>query len=378
LKAGLSEDQFKSIQPKHLNFGLLSKNSCETMSVRCLAAYHNLVFDTDGQVRICCNSSQTLEVEGPLDQALTNPCAAIIQQDLDNGRHHPNCNQCWREERNGDRSYRHSYNEMYPDFDWVPQLKTAHVQWDNTCNLTCVYCGPKFSSSWASLLDVRDGYRSPLQFSDHTLSGLDMITLAGGEPTLSKPNAEILARLLTINPDCEVIVNTNLTQPLDSGVSLLLQKFSRSKIIASFESTQNRFEYIRHRAKWENFSNNLIAVKNQVQTLQANMIFFPLSAGAIDQTLDWAFEHINPAEIYLNDYHGDALTWNRVGKPQLDNMVDKILKYADTAPINLAQELRSKCQQMQSDQTQTNMPWLDNFDKLTNQDHKSIFSELYQ
>jgi len=348
------------------------------MTLKCAAAYHNLVFDTDGHARLCCNSTEALISEGGVEHALTGQHAHTIQQDLDLGRPHKNCEICWREESHGDRSYRHSYNEMYPMFELKPVLRTAHIQWDNTCNLTCVYCGPKFSSSWVSLMGERQAYRSPLKFSDETLSGLTMITFAGGEPTLSKPNLDILNRLLIVNPDCEVIVNTNLTQPIKGPFFDQFLKFKNSAVIASFESVGARFEYIRRGASWTEFESNFVELKNLVGKLQTNMIFFPLSAGAIDQTIDWALQYVPDTEIYLNDYTGSALTWDQVGKSQLDVMVKKIVSYADTLPTRLQNELKSKCQQMISDRNTTDITWLTHFDQLTKQDHRTIFTELYQ
>lgn len=348
------------------------------MTLKCLAAHHNLIFDTDGHARLCCNSTETLIIDGRIEQALTSQHARSIQQDLVNGKANKNCDVCWFEESHGDRSYRYSYNDMYPEFDLEPVLKTAQVQWDNTCNLTCVYCGPKFSSSWVALTNQKLVFRNPLQFDEATLSKLKMITLAGGEPSLVKSNQALLQNLRRVNPDCEIIINTNLTQSLDNPVFTEIFKFENSTVIASFETTDIRFEYIRRGANWKNFERNFMAIKDRVKKLQTNMIFFPLSAGTIDKTIDWTLKHISPDEIYLNDYTGDSLTWNKVGKSQLDNLVKKILQYSNNLPDKLRNELESKCQQMKSSVDQTNIEFLNRFDLLTNLNHRSIFTELYQ
>ena len=34
-------------------------------------------------------------------------------------------------------------------------LNTIDVRWSNLCNLSCVYCGPEFSSKWASELNIK-------------------------------------------------------------------------------------------------------------------------------------------------------------------------------------------------------------------------------
>jgi organic radical activating enzyme len=70
-----------------------------------------------------------------------------------------------------------------------------------------------------------------------------MITLAGGEPGLIKSNVALLDRLLEINPECQIIVNTNLTMVKSNPVFERLIKFKNSG--STFKSDSNKKKYLK-------------------------------------------------------------------------------------------------------------------------------------
>jgi sulfatase maturation enzyme AslB (radical SAM superfamily) len=345
------------------------------LTTTCLAAHHNLIFDTDGSVRLCCNSTQPLNFIKP-EEALYSSKALNIQTALSNGVAHENCTVCWREQARGDRNYRDNYNEMYPEFDSKTSLKTVHIQYDNTCNLHCVYCGPRFSSSWNSLRGEKISYRQPLEFSDQILSELCMVTLAGGEPTLVKSNIILLERLQQINPDCEIIINSNLNYSNNSVINKF-SKLNNVTVIASFENIGLRYEYIRGSGSWKLFKNNFEHLADSGIKLQASMILFALSAAEIGNAIDFALTCIHPDQIFINDYEGNQLDWSKVGKKQIDVLAKNIVKYSQSSPDFIKHQLLSKTQQMVSTAEHTYFKFLDQYDNLTNQNHRSIFTELY-
>jgi len=350
------------------------------MQTSCLAARHNLILDSTDRVTLCCNSTQNLDfANGLVDQALVGHKAKEIQQALDQGLAHVNCDRCWREQQQGTRSYRESYNDMYPEFSDLkaPQLKTIHIQNDPTCNLSCVYCGPRFSSRWADLLGHAEPMVKTLNFSDEALHNLSMITLAGGEPGLIKSNVALLDRLFVLNPTCQVIVNTNLFQINNPVFNRVLQ-FANNTVIASFESTGPRYDYIRHGSNWTQFSRNFANIAKQVQRLQASMILFPLSVADLPNAVDFALDHIPATEIYINDYEGSKLAWNQVGQPALNTLKENLVGYAQGADPAIQAQLLSRLPQMTSTVSVTDLADLDHFDQLIGQDHRQLFQELYQ
>jgi len=349
------------------------------MQTKCLASKHNLFLDSSDRVTLCCNSNEVLDFDNSIvDSGLVGTKAKEIQIALESGNLHQTCNRCWQEQANGTRSYRESYNDMYPEFELIEtaQLKTIHLQNDPTCNLTCVYCGPRFSSSWAGIRGMKDPMLKTLTFSDEALANLSMITLAGGEPGLVKSNVAILDKLLHVNPACQVIINSNLYK-IDTPVFDRVFKFENATVIASFESVNDRYNYIRRGSEWQQFSSNFVEVSARVQKLQASMILFPLSIGTISQAIEFAQQHISVGEIYINNYHGNLYEWSGMSKYVLNDLKARLYEYAITLDGSIRSQLLTRLSYIDSSADVTYFPHLYDFDQLTGQNHREIFTELY-
>jgi organic radical activating enzyme len=270
---------------------------------------------------------------------------------------------------------------MYPEFSELKtqQLKTVHIQYDNTCNLSCVYCGPEFSSKWAGLLNEKTLFRQPVDFSDQVLASLHMITLAGGEPSLVKSNINLLTRLLKLNPACQVIVNTNLFNIESNPVFDLLFQFENSTIIASFEDVGDRYEYIRNGSSWKQFSQNFTTASKRVKTLQASMILFPLSIGGIHNAINFALEYITPNEIYINDYYGNNFLWEHVAKHNLDRLQQNLTEFAQTLDMSIQNQILSRVDLIKSSALTTHFPGWDRYEQyLIKKNYSNIFPELFE
>ena len=95
----------------------------------------------------CCKSSpiifdKTTKIEQvflKLDEQKNN---------LLNGIKDSSCNYCW----NGNEELRRIKLDHW---DNTFNVRSLELNIGNTCNLTCVYCGPKYSSKWAK--DLKDG-----------------------------------------------------------------------------------------------------------------------------------------------------------------------------------------------------------------------------
>ena len=349
------------------------------MQTKCLASKHNLFLDSSDRVTLCCNSNEVLDFDNSIvDSALVGVRAKEIQLSLASDQPHSTCNRCWQEQANSTRSYRESYNDMYPEFELIEttQLKTIHLQNDPTCNLTCVYCGPRFSSSWAGLRGMKDPMLKTLTFSDEALANLSMITLAGGEPGLVKSNVGILDRLLQLNPECQVIINSNLYK-IDTPVFERVFKFKNATVIASFETVEHRYNYIRRGSEWQQFSSNFVEVANKVQKLQASMILFPLSIGSISQAIEFAQRHVPASEIYINDYDGSLYQWSGMSKYVLNELKLRLHNYAITLDESIKSQLLARLVYIDSSADVTHFSHLADFDQLTGQNHREIFTELY-
>jgi uncharacterized radical SAM superfamily Fe-S cluster-containing enzyme len=123
----------------------------------CTAPWNGLTIREDGHVRTCCAGQDSL-LDLNNESILTigkNLKLEKIKLQLLNGEIPSNCQLCVDTEKiSNHSSLRHHYMTHYPAIDNELTLKFVDVRWTNRCNLSCVYCGPTFSSTWQQKLNM--------------------------------------------------------------------------------------------------------------------------------------------------------------------------------------------------------------------------------
>jgi len=350
-------------------------------NLQCLASRYNLLIDSSDEIKICCNNQTVIgNLNKPLDHVINSTELKQIQQSLDQNEWPNSCQRCMIEENSGTRSYRIDYNDLYPEFNRESRnnIKTLHCQNDNTCNLMCVYCGPKFSSKWASENKTFTIKKSNISISDNVIKNLTMVTFAGGEPSLIKSYAELAQRIINLNPACQIIVNTNLTHFHDSVFFRFLEKHQNTKLVVSFETIESRFEYIRFQADWKTFENNFKQAVGRFEVVQPSMILFPLSILGICDAIDFAKIYLAEDNIFINDYFGNHYNWKDIGSFALVQNKQNLLKYSSKLSNRLSNEIANRMEHAVSQQESTCIQFLEDFDRKQNTNHKQIFPELYE
>jgi len=167
------------------------------------------------------------------------------QQALDQGIEISSCSVCWKNETNGQPSYR--------------QLKLGEVgnqielYLDNACNQMCGYCSPKFSSEWENSIlshgnfpkvssTVNQNFKININKIDQQFwidqihqhiqqqpPNTVSIKLLGGEPLMQIKN---LQRLVEFNVDKirQLRINTNLNPPNNKFLIWLLDHVPADKM----------------------------------------------------------------------------------------------------------------------------------------------------
>ena len=356
----------------------MTMNGMVLMMTDCAAARHNLLVDTNGEVHICCNNITRLDHDD-LGSALTGLQASRIRHEIESGAKPRDCGRCWQEEQNVGRSYRLDYIDIYPHLnDKEVGLKTLHLQADNTCNLACIYCGPGYSSRWQQILGHRAGERKIPVLTDSDLMKLEMLTLAGGEPSLVKSNVALLQRMLAMNSSCEIVINTNLTTYENNPFWDLVKQFANVKVIVSFESVGERYEYIRYPAQWSVVESNWYRVTGDFERVEASMILFPLTAWAIKEAIDFASRRISQDSILINTYFGNVFSWGDLAKSRLDYLRQDLVQYSQQQSPRLREQLMEFTHNMYSDSDITRMPSVEALDRQRGTRHQDIFGELYE
>jgi hypothetical protein len=347
----------------------------------CAAPWSGLSLDPDGQGKVCCINLDRTPITN-FSEVQSNPVFTAIRTAVINDEQHPSCQQCWDREASGDLDSRRSicqYNDFFHDLNSSESFQLEHLdlRWSNTCNLNCVYCGPTYSSRWAELKGITQKFRVFPVVTDSDLANLKILQLAGGEPLLIKENYELLTRLLKINPDINIEVTTNLTSIHNNKIYQLLKCFDNVTWIVSFESTGQRFEYIRNGATWLEFRANLDQLAMDFLNIHVNMVYFPLSANGIIDAIEIALEHTLPDNIFIVSQSGGH-GFDSVGQNALQLTNQTNIEHSKQLPKIVEQRLLNQIQLATTQRSTTHLPKYEEFDRLTNQNHRLIFPELYE
>jgi sulfatase maturation enzyme AslB (radical SAM superfamily) len=347
----------------------------------CAAPWAGLSLDPDDSAKVCCISTERTKVQNFSD-VKNNTLFKEIRSAVIHDQQHKNCQVCWDREAAGDQFSRRStyqpadfFNDLHSTDSF--QLEHLDLRWSNTCNLNCVYCNSHYSSKWADLLGEKQRFRILPTVEESDLKNLKFLQLAGGEPLLIKENINLLQKLLNINPQIKIEITTNNTCGSDNKVYQLLKQFADVTVVVSFETIKEQFEYIRNGASWSQFEKNFAQLVKDFSRVQINMVYFPLSAGGISSAIEFGLQHVAPENIFIVSQFGGH-GFDCVGASALQCINQRNLEFAHTLPTILSQRLTHQIKICQTQCITTHLPNYVKFDKLTNQDHRSIFTELYQ
>jgi hypothetical protein len=111
--------------------------------------------------------------------------------------------------------------------------------------------------------------------------------LAGGEPLLIRENEIILQKLLEVNPNVQIFVNTNLSHIKNNKIFNLLLQFKNVCWIVSVDDMGDKYNYIRWPGTWDNFYNNLLELRKiSNHNITFNMVYTILNAKSIFDCID--------------------------------------------------------------------------------------------
>jgi len=228
-------------------------------------------------------------VKIPLEEIQDNPYALFnhshkrqVRREMLRGEKPKECAYCWRATKTQDRvlqsSKYYNWENRHKVTSEYSLPKYLEVSLGNTCNLACAYCGPSFSSKWASEIKQHGnlhhkGYaptitkdnpykKAFMEIWPNLHPGLEELRFTGGEPLLYP---EIFDLIQDVSIDCDVIINTGLGVPKD-----LLEKFLEKSshidtviFAISGESAGAQAEYTRHGINYNDFLKNVELISKQ-------------------------------------------------------------------------------------------------------------------
>lgn len=284
----------------------------------CPEIYRNVFVDrfNDDTIRVapCCQAQSKLEQVDTFSFE-TSPYLNKLRQQFNDNQRPQACDRCWTAEDNGHKSRRQSAIEFFnlsPSTDVVLQGIDHSATW--ACNLACVMCGPHNSSTWASelnfsktqLFDLGRQFQKSNNFLDRfDLSNISKVHFNGGEPLLNNDQTDLLNQLdkNQVLKNTVVSYNTNGTIMPNEKIVNLWKKARLVKLFFSIDATEKAFEYVRWPGNWQQTSDNLLRMKDQ---LPSNVMFgFNVTVGSYN-----LLEIIN-----VWNWFNDNLKTNREGDP---------------------------------------------------------------
>ena len=305
------------------------------MSIKCLYPFTNLTVNPSGTVAPCCkynlNKTDTeIEIDNVRDKNIeelfNQPAMEKIRQQFLNGEKPAACQVCWDEESSGIKSMREfrnkylaQWNPHRPVYETKfdhPEIITLDFKFSSLCNLKCRICGPYCSSNWLKeSLDTGRYHEHTINiFSSYAerkfanneenfeifkklLPNLHIIEFYGGEPLMQPEHFKIMEILKDSEylSNIYLYYNTNGTLYDDKYINIW-NKAGIVELNISLDDIQERFEYQRFPAKWDEVLNNLLKFKKSCKETVTKALCCNISVYNIyylDEFLKFNFENLN-------------------------------------------------------------------------------------
>lgn len=242
------------------------------MKSYCTSPWISLFVHHDNKVKSCCAGKWDWGdlAKTPLDEILNDPKVQKLKSDIRNGVFNSYCSYCKTTEDAGGESQRKYYeqfkvsDDIYNSNDKF-ELQALDIRWTNLCNLNCVYCNAGWSTTWQKVLNMPlnpmhyDFHDKILDYIEVNGKKVNSVILAGGEPLMHRQNVTLIKNL---SDDAKIDVITNLSIKLSS--SLVYKELIKKKVnwTISIDNIGEKFEYVRHGARFNQICENLNIIKN--------------------------------------------------------------------------------------------------------------------
>lgn len=365
----------------------------------CPVPWTGIMYNVDGAVKNCIRSSTPIGNinDNTIEEILAQDYA--IKLDMAAGHKFNRCSPCYdlEQEKNNlelisDRVFylkelRAVDQSLYDtkNFD----LHTVDVRWSNLCNFACVYCNEQFSSRIASERNIE--IRRPEDLKQQAFKEwvfaragqLKHVYLAGGEPLLMKENLEFLELLKQVNPNVNLRVNTNLSK-VDTRIFDLICEFKNVHWAVSVETMGSQYEYIRYGGRWQDFLDNLNAIKKLGHKISFNMLYFLLNYRTMFDCVDFlkGMEFHNNSFIIQPLLTPDYLNIRHLDTDVLNSVKDELIQRIDQQPGFLLENGYRNALAYLNQPIEKNLQrcfeQLEQTDARRNLDSRKIFKDLYK
>lgn len=274
-------------------------------SYYCSNKFKFLKIDLERQMTYNCHAATPHRVDfqwltanpGDIFNTPTNVAERVMM--LANQRNASCENNCWPAEDRGQISVRqleHGEEVTHTATHCKPDILDLTL--DSECSLACVYCCKEYSSTWrrdiqqngdynfeSATQDLKNRYRFDqkdvvlsalsqqgkrssqryqqlLKEVDQLIPGLKQLVITGGEPLLSTQLIELLGKAANV-PSIKLFTGLGVSTARLTKVLDLLSNTDNITFTVSAESTGRNYEFVRAGNSYENFTNNLLVLKQR-------------------------------------------------------------------------------------------------------------------
>ena len=292
----------------------------------CPLVYTGIATDPSGGVRPCCVFDQKYNYRGSIAEYKDSKIWKEVEKDFLDGKYHPGCHHCERQDSAGSSSkrtrevqnYKAKYNRDTLDIEHMKSIgyDLIDLRLSNKCNLKCVSCNPKSSSlifdetkkhyddtmhHYKHIYDLAKDRDLTNPYSDENIEDLmnciskdSRLYFTGGEPSVVKGVLKILQRLIDegLNKDVDIEFNSNF-QTTNPKFIDLLSHFPRGLMMPSLDGIGARAEYIRFPSDWKRISDNMKYFNEKCPTWRFNIAptISVLSIFYLDELLDFCYHN---------------------------------------------------------------------------------------
>lgn len=257
------------------------------MTWMCSLPWTGFSNDPDGRVRPCClHKGHITNEQGQPYYVQTTSVKDIfaskymrdLRDEFRQGGKPVGCETCIKDESNGVKSKRMSYNHKL-DYDQEPGLPVEYQMiLSNACNLKCRSCTPSHSSMWQAehkILFGHTGYSMPHSQAgqhesvlwsrrDEWMQHVKRLEIVGGEPFYIKQWPELWQELVEkgLSKNVDMDMSTNCTIYGGYILEKYIPYFKRIGIGLSIDGIGPMYDYLRHPGKWEEVEGHILKYKN--------------------------------------------------------------------------------------------------------------------
>ena len=334
------------------------------MSTYCPLPWNHFSSHTDGNMRVCCNSTPKGRLRDNNGNLINiNDVTDIvkfynIQQLKDmrvrmmNNERTPECDICYSVEDNGGVSIREIFEKKWPKEHIINnttstgeitdiKINYLDLSWSNKCNLQCKMCSPGASDQLIeeaitlNLPIIKNNPNTNWDFKEKwkyfniknildkvVTSELTQLLVTGGEPLVNNDFYEFCQTLIEseLSTKIDLSFHTNLTVTPGKWFDIW-SKFKSVTIKVSIDAVEEMYEYIRYPGKWAIVKSNIDNVLEYINTqqnigLEFHTVFSIYNTERFTDLLDY-ITGLGPSPKLIKVPHINYVYWPDYSSPTM-------------------------------------------------------------